>query len=203
MMLAHAPPGEQESTPEHSWALVAAAQAGDTSAFGQLYERYRHKVDRFLHSRLHDHGMVEDLVHETFVRAMRSLQNLRQQSDDPGTWFITIARHLLLDHVKSAKYRREVVTETLDPNHRSQEEPEDQVLDRIMAAELWSRAGALTTEQHECLVLRFGYELSVEQTAHHMRRQPAAIRALQYRAIRGLAKLIEEDSWAPRSQSKD
>lgn len=191
-----------EDTPACSWALVAAAQNGDTHAFGQLYERYRRKVDSFLHARLTDHGTVEDLVHETFVRAMRNLQTLRRQSDDPGTWFITIARHLLLDHVRSAKYRKEVITSTLDPNHHSPEEPENQVLDRIMAAELWSRAGALTPEQHLCLVLRFGYELSVEQTALRMRRRPAAVRALQHRAVRGLAKLIEEESWEPRSSSK-
>ena len=202
-MQAETATAEEPAVDECPWALAASAQNGDTRAFGQLYERYRRKVDGFLRARLADPGIVEDLVHETFVRALRGLDKLRQESDDPGTWFITIARHLLLDHVKSAKYRREVVTETLDPNHRSPELPEEQVLDRIMAAELWSRAGALTPEQHLCLVLRFRYGLSVEQTARHMKRRPAAVRALQHRASRGLAKLIEEESWAPRSSSKD
>lgn len=193
---------EGAAAAECPWALAESAQNGDTRAFGELYERYRRKVDSFLRARLADPCTVEDLVHETFVRALRGLDNLRPESDDPGTWFITIARHLLLDHVKSAKYRREVVTETLDPDHRSSELPEEQVLERLMAAELWSRAGALTPEQHRCLVLRFRYGLSVEQTAHQMKRRPAAVRALQHRASRGLAKLIEEEPWVPRSSSK-
>lgn len=178
-----------------AWQLIEDAQQGDTVAFGRLYERYRHLVGNFLCARIADFSTVEDLVHETFARALHSIATVRRGSNDPGAWFVTIARHLLLDHVKSARHRREIVTGDFDPNRCGTDALEDRVVDRLMADRLWSRACDLSDDQHRCLVLRFGLGLTVEQTAARMGRDGAAVRALQYRAVRRLGALLKADSW--------
>ncbi|MFR9728143.1 RNA polymerase sigma factor [Saccharopolyspora sp. MS10] len=58
---------------EAAWELVELAQRGDSRACGHLHVRYRAQVAGFLRSRLADLGTVEDLVHETFARALHGI----------------------------------------------------------------------------------------------------------------------------------
>jgi RNA polymerase sigma-70 factor (ECF subfamily) len=48
----------------------------------------------------------------------------------------------------------------------------------------------LNAEQQECVVLRFLQGLSVSETAAIMGKNDGAIKALQYRAVRTLARLL-------------
>ena len=93
----------RDATP--SWELVEAAQAGDREAFGQLYARYAGGVSRFLGHRVRDRALVEDLTSETFARALRRIDSVRDQGRDPGAWLTTIARNLVFDHTKSSRYK--------------------------------------------------------------------------------------------------
>jgi len=70
-----------------TWALVHAAQQGDSGAFGQLYDRYVDMVFRFVLFRVHDRTMAEDLTSETFLRALRRITTVSYQGKDVGAWF--------------------------------------------------------------------------------------------------------------------
>lgn len=75
--------------------LVRAAQAGDRSAFGELYVRYAGMVHSVAMS-MFPVDQAADVVQEAFLRAMRQLRRLR----DPnafGAWIATIARNVALD----------------------------------------------------------------------------------------------------------
>ena len=61
-------------------------------------------------------------------------------------------------------------------------------------ATLLSAVKKLNPEQQECIVLRFLQGLSVNETALAMGKNDGAIKALQYRAVRALARLLPEDS---------
>src|SRR5947209_9039991 len=92
------------------WDLVEAAQAGDREAFGQLYGRYVSGVSGFLGNRVRDRGLVEDLTSETFARALRRIDSVRDQGRDLGAWLTTIARNLVVDHTRSSRYQRDTLT---------------------------------------------------------------------------------------------
>src|SRR5699024_3674402 len=94
-----------------AWNLVHAAQAGDSAAFGQLYDRYVDTVFRYVLFRMSDRDLAEDVTSETFLRALRRISTVSYQGRDVGAWFITIARNLVFDHVKSSRFRCEVVTD--------------------------------------------------------------------------------------------
>jgi RNA polymerase sigma-70 factor, ECF subfamily len=100
--------GAEEVERGDCWDLVASAQGGDSAAFGMLYERYVDVVFRFVLYRTVDRPTAEDLTSETFCRALKRLDSAHYQGRDVGAWFITIARNLILDHVKSSRYRLEV-----------------------------------------------------------------------------------------------
>ncbi len=71
--------------------LVTAAQRGDRSAFGCLYDRFAPMVHGIMLSRV-SAADADDLVHDVFLTALRQLRSLRNASAFGG-WLAQIARN--------------------------------------------------------------------------------------------------------------
>ena len=177
---------------DSTWHLVQAAQAGDMAAFEQLFERYYDVVFRFVLFRTNDRPLAEDITSETFVRALRRIGSVTYQGRDIAAWFVTIARNLIFDHVKSSRYRLESTTADMLDLSPSTHGPEQQVLDGATHDELLRCVAKLNPDQQECIHLRFLQGLSVAETARIMDRNEGAVKALQHRAVRRLAQLLPE-----------
>jgi len=174
------------------WALVRQAQEGDAEAFGRLYDHYVTMVYRYVYHRVGDRATAEDVTSETFVRALRRIDSLSFQGRDVGAWLVTIARNIVLDHVKSSRYRLEVATADMRDADRATDGLEDAVVAHLTNRELLACVQQLGSEQQECIVLRFIHGLSVSETAAIMGKKDGAIKALQHRAVRRLAGLVPE-----------
>ena len=173
-------------------ALVELAKAGDSDAFGQLYEHYVSQVYRYLYYRIGSVSLAEDLTSETFLRALRSLDSFTWQGKDFGAWLTTIARNLAMDHYKSGRHRLEVSTDEITRHDSSTEGPEDDVITRLTNEILLKSLRRLSPEQQDCLVMRFLQGMSISQTASALNRSEGAIKQLQLRATRNLAKMLPE-----------
>ncbi|TDD41187.1 sigma-70 family RNA polymerase sigma factor [Saccharopolyspora elongata] len=179
-----------------SWAYVSAAQEGDNDAFGHLYDEYAQIVYRYVLFRVSDHCLAEDITSETFLRALRRIASISYQGRDVAAWFITIAKNLILDHIKSSRNRLEIPTSDVTDNlpvGRTHFGPEQHVLTEATHRELLSCVRQLNPDQRECIRLRFLQGLSVTETAVAMQRNEGAVKALQHRAIRRLAQLLPDD----------
>ena len=173
-------------------ALVELARAGDKEAFGLLYDHYQASVYRFLYYRTRSQTLAEDLTSETFFRALRSMNNFRWQGKDFGAWLMTIARNLTTDHFKSGRTRLEMTTEDMTPHDDSTEGPEDAVIAGLTNEVLLQALTQLPTEQRECLIMRFLQGMSIAETALALARSDGAVKQLQLRGVRNLAKLMPE-----------
>lgn len=173
-----------------TWALVHRAQEGDGDAFGQLYDRYVDTVFRFIYFRVNDRALAEDFTSETFLRALRRISTISYQGRDIGAWFITIARNIVLDHVKSARHRLEITTADALEGDDREPSTEESVLGGLQAESLMAAVRQLGDEQRECVMLRFIQGFSVSETAAVMGKNDGAIKALQHRAVRKLAELV-------------
>jgi len=181
---------ERDPEQERIAGLVALAQQGDGEAFGEIYDAYVDTIYRYLYYRVGSHALAEDLTSETFLRALRRIDSFSWQGKDIGAWFTTIARNLVTDHVKSSRFRLEVTTADMLDADRADEGIEGEVLTRLQNAALLDAVKELKAEQQECIVLRFLQGLSVAETADVMGRTEGAIKQLQLRAVRALAKLL-------------
>jgi RNA polymerase sigma-70 factor (ECF subfamily) len=188
------PAGEQATV----MALVAAAQAGDGEAFGQLYDRYVDVVHRYIAYRVANHALAEDLTSETFLKALRRISTYTWQGRDFGAWLVTIARNLIADHFKSSRYKLELSTADLVESgaDRTSESPENEVLAGITNAALLEAVKQLGAEQQECIVLRFLQGMSVSETATVLGKNDNAVKALQYRAVKALGRLLPAELMA-------
>jgi RNA polymerase sigma-70 factor (ECF subfamily) len=174
-------------------ALVDLAKDGDAEAFGQLYDHYATGIFRFIYYRVGSQQLAEDLTSETFVRGLRSIQRFSWQGKDFGAWLTTIARNLIADHFKSSRSRLEFTTETVPETRAAVASPEQEVLGLISNEMLFEAVNGLPPEQRDCILMRFIQELSIAQTAASLGRSEGAVKQLQLRAVRSLAKSMPAD----------
>jgi RNA polymerase sigma factor (sigma-70 family) len=82
--------------------LVKAHRAGDAAAFEALYRRYRDRLFLYARSRTRDDGAAEDLVNETFLRAVRGASG----SGSLASFLFTVLRRLTIDRARSEEAQR-------------------------------------------------------------------------------------------------
>ncbi|WP_445524747.1 sigma-70 family RNA polymerase sigma factor [Streptomyces cyslabdanicus] len=170
--------------------LVTRAGLGDRDAFATLYNEYRAGVYRFLARRTKDRGLAEDLTSETFVRALRRIDVFAERSASGGfsAWLITIARNLHLDHLRSARFQREVlVAEMFDDSVGREPSAEATALHGLdfaeMVGDLKAAMDELTPYQRDCVRLRFLEGLSGPETAARLGKTGMAVKMAQHRAM--------------------
>jgi len=183
---------EDEAERSRLIALVELARKGDTEAFGLLYDHYQPSVYRFLFYRTRSGTLAEDLTSETFFRALRSMNGFRWQGKDFGAWLMTIARNLATDHFKAGRTRLELTTEDMGLHDDATEGPESTVLAGLTNELLLRALTELPPEQRDCLVMRFLQGMSIAETAAVLGRSDGAVKQLQLRGVRNLAKLMPE-----------
>ncbi|MBA2739865.1 MAG: sigma-70 family RNA polymerase sigma factor [Nocardioidaceae bacterium] len=173
--------------------LVRRSQRGDADAFGQLYDRYEVGVYRFCYHRTSSVSLAEDLTSETFFRALRAIDSFRWQGRDFGAWLTTIARNLITDHYKSSRARLETVIDGLPEQRDHAPGPEDIMVTQLTHETLAAALRELPDEQRDCVVMRFLQGLSIAETAQALERSPGAVKQLQLRAVRSLARNMGTD----------
>ncbi|QWC86098.1 sigma-70 family RNA polymerase sigma factor [Nocardioidaceae bacterium] len=173
-------------------ALVEQAREGDADAFGALFDHYHPQIYRFVYYRTGSVPLAEDLTSEAFVRALRNITGFTWQGKDFGAWLTTIARNLVTDHFKSARSRLEQPTEDSWVLDAPTDGPESAVLAQLTNETLLEVVRTLPEEQQTCIVMRFLQGHSIAEVASALGRSDGAVKQLQLRAVRNLAKRLPE-----------
>lgn len=86
--------------PEIAVAVVQRLQAGDSTAFDEIYAVYNNRLLNFLTRMARNRTVAEDLVEETWLRLVSSAQDLRADTR-MGPWLFTVARNLYISYCRS------------------------------------------------------------------------------------------------------
>lgn len=172
-------------------AIVDRARGGDREAFGVLYARYQPQIYTYLWRHTHNRELSEDLTNDVFVRALARIGTFTWRGSDFGAWLATIARNLLLDHYKSARYRREAPTGDMYGQDLAVGDIGEQVTEYLtrtdVLAELRKALAGLTPDQWECLWLRYWHDLPFGEIGQRMDRSMSAAKMLKERALQNLS----------------
>lgn len=175
--------------------MVTLAVAGDMDAYGAIYEKHYGLVFRFIFRRVGNHALAEDLAADVFLRGLKHCHKFVWQGTDIAAWLLAIARNRIADYFRSSLHQRERLgfgdhtDET--PSDDFEARPEDAVIDHMTVKEVTRLLPQLSPEQREVLRLRFVEDLSLVETAEKTGRSEGAVKALQYRAVRSLARAWE------------
>jgi RNA polymerase sigma-70 factor (ECF subfamily) len=171
--------------------LVLQAQAGNSEAFGQLYDAYMERIYRFVYFRVEDQQTAEDITSQVFLKAWSNLDRFSFNRTPYLAWLYTIAHNAVIDH-----YRTRKVTAALDDVQLSQQDHAEVVENEIdLTNEMKTIKGALqmlTDDQQKVLTLKFIEGMSNTEIARHLGKREGAIRALQMRGLQALAKQLQE-----------
>ncbi|WP_237302680.1 sigma-70 family RNA polymerase sigma factor [Streptomyces sp. S063] len=173
--------------------LLALARSGDREAFATLYNEHHAEVSRYIRGHIVDAYLAEDLVQETFLRALRRISTFTWQGREFVAWLVTIARNLIVDHFKALRTRLETPVGDLVDTDALVDSAEDTGLRKLAAVEAADTVHgallALTPDQHAAIQLRYLNELSISATAKAMRRTEGSVKQLTYRGLTAMRHL--------------
>ncbi len=175
--------------------LIHAAQSGDADAFAELYRDSVQPIYRYILFRVHDRQLAEDLTSDVFLRALKGLSRYVDQGRPFVAWLYTIAHARIVDHYRRSD--RRPLEQDLDVVQIAARTDMDRpMLQRQAARELRRAIARLTPDQQQVIILRFIEGKRTETVAEIMGKKPNAIKALQHRALRTLAKHLDKAGFA-------
>jgi RNA polymerase sigma-70 factor (ECF subfamily) len=156
--------------------------------FEQLYAEHAQALFGFLSYRTGDRVLAEDLLADTFERALRARRRFDPRKGSKKTWLYAIALNCLRDHAR----RRSTEGRALEriASRPSLESPAE--MEAIADRDLISRGlSALSEKECEAIALRFGAELTVPEIAKLTGEPLTTVEGRVYRALRKLREEID------------
>ncbi len=170
-------------------ALLEMAQSGDAQVVNDLIERFSGRIQALVRVRLGKtlgaKIQVEDVVQETFFRAIRDLKKFEYQGEDSFFhWLSGIAHHVLLESTR--KHKKEVILPSdhglgQDSVTASRNQARHERFDRLEGA-----LNLLSKEYREVILLARIERLPIKEVASKMGRSPEATSQLLWRALKKL-----------------
>jgi RNA polymerase sigma factor (sigma-70 family) len=151
--------------------------------FERLYEREAQALFGFLVYRTGDRAVAEDLLSDTFERALRARRSFDRRRGSERTWLYAIALNLLRDHARRAAAEGRA----LERAGAAGEGSADPAFAAVEHRDQVQRAlAALSPEEREAIALRFGAELTVPEMAELLGEPLTTVEGRVYRALRKL-----------------
>lgn len=175
-------------------ATLAAACAGDETAFVVLFREIQPSLLRYLHTSTG--GDAEDIAAETWLQVVRGLARFSGDRQGFRGWVFTIAHARTVDVWRASGRRPETLTDAL-PDRASECDVAADVEEIVSTEAALSLLRELPEAQAQVLLLRVVACLDVATTAEVLGRTPNHVRVLAHRGLHALASLIEQRETLP------
>jgi len=167
----------------------------EPAAFRGVFEVHHAAIRRYLHHRIGDPGIAEDLAAETFARAFAARASFADQGAGVRAWLFAIATNLLRDELRAAT-RRRALTERL------RREPAAQVAPLPGDPELAAALRTLRRDELDVLLLFAWAELSYDEIAAALALPVGTVRSRLHRARRRLRAVLAGDPETPLTTTR-
>jgi RNA polymerase sigma-70 factor (ECF subfamily) len=149
--------------------------------FERLFDEHAQALFGFLVYRTGDRVLAEDLVADTFERALRARRRFDPRKAKAKTWLYTIALNRLRDVQRSAAAERRALERVGGPDEAEAGQDAVEHRDEVMRA-----MAVLSGEERDAVALRFGAELTVPEMAKLLGEPLTRVEGRVYRALRKL-----------------
>ncbi|MCA9875290.1 MAG: sigma-70 family RNA polymerase sigma factor [Anaerolineales bacterium] len=168
--------------------LLDRARSLDPDALTEIHNLYYAPLFRYILMRVNDHALAEDLTSDVFIRLLSALRDHTAPRNTLKGWLFAVASRVVNDHYR--QHYRYPQTE-LDESVPAQQEMADERIENILSKEALREAVTeLTEDQQNTLALRFGFGMSIQETAQVMDKSEGSIKMLQARAVAALARRL-------------
>jgi RNA polymerase sigma-70 factor (ECF subfamily) len=191
--------------------LLDCARQGDSEALSVLYRKFLSGVFGYIAARVPDQTTAEDLTSEVFLKVVEGIARLRA-ADEAGfaAWLFQIARITVAGYYRKREKQPPFIPLVEETDR--EEENESRVFlqdhpdsDPVLSAEVrdeWKAVvkaiNTLTEEQRQVLIGRLILGYDVATVAQIIGKNSNAVKALQFRALQSLQRLLGKHSLPER-----
>ena len=163
----------------------------DNELLRQLYRKYQRELYLYLYSLCKNHELAEDLLQETFLKALLALPD---GHTNMRAWLYMVARNLFFNYSKKEKQKAVVEIPEEVPDEKA-----GAMLEVLLAEErsrlLYRALQKLDTAKREVLLLQYFAGLSQRDIAAVLHLTPENVRVLAYRGKRELRSYMEGNGY--------
>ncbi len=182
--------------------LIDCARRGESEALSTLYRQFLSGIFGYIAARVPDRNTAEDLTSEVFLKMVEGISRLRAD-DEAGVaaWLFQIARVTVAGYYR--KREKQPASVPLEPAYGEEEKERWEIpanhpdSDPVFQAETrdeWNTVvnaiNALTEEQRQVLICRLILGYDVATVAKMIGKNANAVKALQFRALHSLQRLL-------------
>ncbi|MFZ6010105.1 MAG: RNA polymerase sigma factor [Bacteroidota bacterium] len=151
--------------------LVSLYQTGNEEAFEVLLHRHKSKIYTSIYLIVKDRYTAEDLLQETFVKAVNTIRGGRYNEEGKFLpWISRIAHNLAIDNFRKDKRYPEVVLEDGSKLFNSMDFSEDSMESKQVLKETRTKLRGfikeLPIEQKQVLIMRHYLDMSFQEIAN-------------------------------------
>jgi RNA polymerase sigma-70 factor (ECF subfamily) len=161
--------------------------ADDAERLAALYDAHAGPVWRYVVHLTGDRAGADDVVQETLLRAWRTPRILAQDPATTRSWMFTVARHLVVDDVRSARRRREIAVDVVP--ERMQADATEALFEAILIEEALS---ALTAEHRAVVIRAYFGGLTVAEMAGELEIPEGTVKSRLHYGLRALRLALQE-----------
>jgi len=166
----------------------------DANAMKRLWDEHAAPLWRYAWRLTGDSAHAEDVVQETLLRAWQHPQVLNN-GQSPRAWLFTVARNMVIDDRRSARFRNEVVSfDGSGPPERAGPDEQSGTLNRALIGDAMAQLSA----EHRAVVGRSYYlGWTTAQIAAELGIAEGTVKSRLHYALRGLRQALLEMGVAP------
>jgi RNA polymerase sigma-70 factor, ECF subfamily len=178
----------------------AGAPEDARAVVGKWYAAHGAALYGYLRFHLRSADEADELVAETFLRAVRAADRYRAELGEPRAWLFRIAGNALRDHRRRTRSgarlesRLSVSPAALRDLVSSAPSPDERLLWEEEVATLLAAVAELSERDRELIGLRFGSGMEMAEIAAVLGIREPAVRTRLWRALGRLRERMEADA---------
>lgn len=166
--------------------------AHKTAPFADVYEQYYSAVYNYVYRILLQRENAEDVVSETFFKAMQAFPRYDGTEKALLAWLCRIAHNCAINFLKSQAVRKSVSLDELMERGDFPKDSRDEWEDGSTEMEAWELLSQLRPQEREILTMRYWLGLSDREIAQRLGVTDKAANARIQRALENCRKLAKQ-----------
>ena len=156
--------------------------SGDRSAISKLIERHSRRVKDYIHMMVKDRDVADDIFQETFIKAVRVIDEGRYTDNGKFlSWILRIAHNQVIDHFRAQRQNKSVSEteagyDVLGTLKLAERTVEDSMVCEQIERDVRALVELLPSEQREVVIMRYfsGLELQGDRRTDRREHQHGA-----------------------------
>lgn len=145
--------------------------SGDQSAISSLIEHHKRRVREYIHMMVKDDDVTDDIFQETFIKAIRVIDEGRYIDNGKFlSWILRIAHNQVIDYFRTCKQNKQVNESDTGYNilgslRFAEKTIEDELVSSQIEQDVRNLVELLPKEQREVVMMRYYSGLSFKEIA--------------------------------------